>query len=208
MIRTAAALATTLAAVLAAPSSWAEAQTYSFDDPKGTNGVAFVMDSELEPLVGIVGGVQGEVSYDPADPTSLTGEVSVDMAEVKMINATMVDHLKGAQWLNIEDQFIATMRFDEVTSTKSGDDESDATMLTVEATLMFGQQELPMTLQLSVTQIPGGGKDRGGAESGDLLVLRSQLVLSRKELGIKPEMGTEKVGDEIAVMVPVVAAPR
>ena len=60
-------------------SALAEPVTFDFKDPKGINGVTFLMDSSLEPIVGTVAGVAGTVTYDPADPTSLSGHVSVDL---------------------------------------------------------------------------------------------------------------------------------
>ena len=191
-----------LAALLLAPGVRAETKTFSFADPKGVNGVSFFVDSPLEPLVGIVGGVAGTVNYDPEDPASFDGEVSVDMAEVKMINSTMVDHLKGAQWLDIEDRFLATMTFDEVEEVVSRDGSS--AVLRVASTLGFGQRQLPMTLEIQVDHFADQAKDRGATDSGDLLVLRSIFRLDRTELGLKPEIGPEKVGRVIEVRVPVV----
>ena len=53
-----------LSAASLATSAIAEPVTFDFADPKGVNGVAFVMDSALEPIVGAVGGIAGTVSYD------------------------------------------------------------------------------------------------------------------------------------------------
>jgi len=180
--------------------AWAEPTSFDFKDPKGVNGVAFVVDSKLEPIVGMVSGVSGTVAYDPADPMGFAGSVSVDLATVSLVNAGMVSVLKGTDWLNISDAFVATFEFQKVTAVTEGEEP----ILTVESVLRFGDMEIPQTLEIQVTHLPDAAKDRGGAKAGDLLVLRSMFKLSRTELGIKPDMGPDQVGDEIMVMVPIV----
>jgi polyisoprenoid-binding protein YceI len=190
----------------AAPLLQAEAVEFDFKDPKGVNGLVFVMDSQLEPIVGMVGGVTGTVEYDPADPTTFAGEISVDIGQISFINPGMTKVLQGADWLDIADRFITTMRFDSAKlaeGSESADAEPGTTKLEVEATLIFGEEELPMTLPLSVTHLPDAAADRGAAKEGDLLLLRSEFSVSRIDLGINPEQPTDKVGPMIRVMVPI-----
>lgn len=186
----------------AGSSALAETTTFDFDDPKQVNGVVFVVDSKLEPITGMIGGVGGIVDYDPAEPTSLSGSITIDLAEVSLINPKMTKHLKGDEWLNISDAFVATMMFDKVTSFTEKD--GGGTMLEVEATLAFGGKQLPMTVMIDATHLPDAANERGMAESGDLLILRSMFNLSRLDLGIKPDMPTDNVGEKITVMVPIV----
>lgn len=200
--QTLSALTLVAGAIVTPSAAQAEPTSFDFQDPKGVNGVVFVLDSKLEPITGMVGGVGGTVSYDPADPTSLAGEVTVDLAEISMINDGMVKALKGNDWLDFSGKFVATMTFNKVLSHEPKDEESN--MLEVEGTMSFGEINLPMTVMVDVTHLPDAAKDRGAAKSGDLLVLRSMFNVSRLDLGIKPDMGTDKVGEDITVMVPIV----
>ena len=194
--------ALSLALLLPGAAASAEATEYDFQDPKGVSGVTFVMDSKVEPIIGIIGGVAGTVSYDPEAPETFGGEISIDLATTKMINDTMAKHLKGKEWLNIQDQFRATMSFDQVVSSEPG--EESGTVLQVASTLSFGGKSIEMQIPIEATVVPGGAAERGGAESGDLLVLRSMIEVSRLELGIKEDMPTDKVGETIMVLIPVV----
>lgn len=192
-----------LSSALTAPlgsSALAESTSFDFADPKGVNGVVFVVDSVLEPIVGISGGVGGVVEYDPAAPTSLAGSISVDLGKMSLVNSKMLEVARGSDWLNIKDVFKATFEIKEV---KSASEEAEP-MLTVSGVLKFGGKEIEKDVEIQVTHLPDSAKDRGGAKEGDLLVLRSMFRLSRIELGIKTDMTTEKVGDEIMVMVPIV----
>lgn len=200
--RTLSAVALAGCATLMSSAVQAEPIEFDFKDPKGVNGIVFVLDSKLEPITGMVGGISGTVSYDSADPASLSGQISVDLAEVSLINSTMTEHLKGNDWLDISGKFLATMTFDKVLSHEADEEQSE--MLEVEGTMSFGEINLPMTVMIDVTYLPDAAEERGMAKSGDLLVLRSMFNVSRLDLGINPEMDTDKVGEKITVMVPIV----
>ncbi len=180
----------------------AESTEFDFKDPKGVNGVTFVMDSKLEPIIGLIGGVEGSVQYDPEQPESFGGEISIDLATITFINPGMTKALKGNDWLNITDQFKVTVAFNEVLSSEPG--EETGTVLRVAGTLSFGDVQLDMELPIEATHVPGGAAERGGAKSGDLLVLRSMLEVSRLDLGINEDQATDKVGETITVLIPIV----
>ncbi|MEM9882949.1 MAG: YceI family protein [Planctomycetota bacterium] len=194
------AVALTLSAAWSTPAA-AEAVEFDFQDPKGVNGVVFVVDSKLEPITGMIGGVGGTVSYDPAEPTSFDGAVTVDLGEISFINAGMTKVLKGADWLDFTGAFVATMSFDEVLSATESD--KGGQMLEVQGTMSFGGKEVPLKVNIDVTHLPDAAKDRGASQGGDLLVLRSMFNLSRIDLGINEQMPTDKVGETITVMVPI-----
>ncbi|MEM1107241.1 MAG: YceI family protein [Planctomycetota bacterium] len=199
--RTLAAAAAATVFLGAGLSATAEPIDFDFKDPKGVNGVVFVVDSELEPITGMIGGVAGTISYDPADPTSFGGEISVDLAKLSFINGGMTKVLQGADWLNFSDKFVATMTFDEVVS--ANDTGDGIQMITVSGVMSFGGKEVPLTTVIEAAHVKDGAAKRGGAKEGDLLVLRSMFNISRIDLGINEEMPTDKVGETITVMVPI-----
>jgi len=186
--------------------SIAEPVTFDFADPKGVNGVTFVMDSQLEPIVGTVGGVAGTVTYDSSDPASLSGHVSVNLGQISFVNPGMTKALKGPEWMAFSGAYPATMHF-ESAELKNADD-PDEPIVTVTGRMVMGEIEVPMTVDVSVAHHADAAKARGGAESGDLLVLRSMFRLDRVALGIKPDAPANKVGTEIMVLVPVVGYSR
>lgn len=195
------AVALLCASLLPVSQAAAESATFDFKDPKGVNGVSFVVDSTLEPIVGIVGGVAGSVDYDPADPESITGHISVDAATISLINPGMTKALLGDGWLEAEGEVPITFHFGKVTNVADSD---NSKTLTVEGKLTLGQLEIPKTVEVAVTHIKDGAKARGGAKAGDLLVIRSMFKVDRGDLGLKPDMDGEKVGRSIGVFVPIV----
>lgn len=186
----------------AAPQAVAEEVAFDFADPKGINGVVFVVDSELEPIVGTIGGVAGDVTFDPENPETISGSVSVDIAQLSFINPGMKAALAKADWLNFSDKFIATFVFEGVKV--AGESDGPGVPIETRGTMKFGGLDLPMSILIEATYLSGAAADRGGAKEGDLLVLRAAFELDRKELGIKEDMSGEKVGESISVIVPIV----
>lgn len=190
-----------LIVLTAAPRGSAAETTYDFQDPKGVNGVAFVMDSELEPIVGTIGGVAGEVAFDPDKPEAIHGAVSVDMAQTSFINPAMAKALAGADWLNIEGAFLATYTFKGVEVVEGADGVGAA--VRVKGTMAFGGAEVPLSTVLEASHKPGGAEKRGGGKTGDLLLLRAAFEINRLELGVKENAPADKVGESISVIVPI-----
>ena len=198
------ALTTLLAAALSATTvqyAAAEPQTFNFQDPKGVNGIAFISDSTFEPFVGMGGGVQGEVTFDPDDPAATTGELSVAVDEMSVINPTMTDHMRGEGWLEGSERPRLIVSLNEVTDHRTAEDGTQ--VLDMDATISLGAMEIQKPIEVSATLLPDGVEVRGGAPSGDLLVLRSTFTVDRAELGIKPDMGGEEVARSIRVIAPL-----
>ncbi|MEM8783429.1 MAG: YceI family protein [Planctomycetota bacterium] len=190
-----------------AGSAWAEPATYDFADPKGVNGVMFVLDSELEPFVGIGGGIAGEVTYDPADPSSFGGSISLDARTLQLVSQGMTDVMFNADWLNVEDRATITVTFHDVAEVgvaphdhHEGEHEHQ-TVLTVNGTITFGAISIDKQFQIEPTFVEDGATNRGAGQ-GDLLVLRSKFTVNRFDLGIENPAGV--VAPEIHVTVPIV----
>ena len=197
------ALASSLLLTAAAPRAAADEVVFDFADPKGVNGVAFVLDSELEPIIGMIGGVAGTVHYDPDNPAAIHGEVSVDIAKISFINPGMTKVLAGADWLNISDEFIATFEFKGVEAVGE-QDTGPGIAIETRGTMKFGGVSLAKSILIEASHLPDGAAKRGGAKEGDLLVLRAAFEIDRKDLGIKEDQPTDKVGETISVIVPIV----
>ena len=199
--------------MFAGTTAGAESATYDFADPKGVNGVMFVLDSQLEPIVGIGGGITGEVTYDPENPQSFSGAISLDATTLQLVNARMTQVMFGGDWLNVEERPTITVTFHDVASveeahhehdhsnTEHADEDHHATVLTVNGTLTFGPASLDKQFVIEPTVIQDGGTQRG-AGSGDLLVLRSVFTVDRFDLGIE-DPSVEKVARSIEITVPI-----
>ncbi|MEM1212602.1 MAG: YceI family protein [Planctomycetota bacterium] len=202
--RLSAVIATAVALTLT-PAVWADAHSdasvYDFKDPKGVNALLIIMDSDLEPIVGMANGISGEVSYDPAKPESLSGSIDLDVQSIQLSNERMTQVMRGAGWINAEAFGTITVTFNEVTGVEEEDGDF---FIMVNATLEAMGKTLKKELEIVVNHYEDGAKERGAAESGDILRLGCVFDVTREELGIKPEMGDRVVADIIEISVGIV----
>ncbi len=187
-----------IASFSAAQMNGDAAMTYDFKDPKGVNGIVFVMDSQIEPIVGMANGVGGELSYDPADPKATRGTLTLDAQSLQTSNPTMTEHLHGAEWLNVQAHPTITYTIEKVTKVAEHQDGSHA--LAVDGTLSLTGVKLAKSIEIHATPVPGAAERRGGGKHGDLLVLRTTFDVSRKDFQIKPDLTAEKVGPSIKII--------
>jgi len=188
------------------PADAAEGKThdgpaFSFKDPKGVNAIGFFVDSELEPILGIGGGVGGTIHYDPANPESFAGEITLSAKGLVVNNDSMTQVMHGAEWLGVEDHPLVTFTFDSAHMTSKND---NAVVLHAHGKLTLAGVTKPMEVTIAATHLEDAAKERGAAQEGDLLVLRSNFVVNREDFGIKEGMPDKKVGKEVMIVVAIV----
>jgi len=181
-------------------ASTASGMTFSFKDPKGVNAIGFFVDSELEPILGIGGGVGGTVNYDPEDPDSFIGKITLSAKDLQVNNPGMTNAMHGAEWLGVADHPVVTFTFDSAHVRNQSD---ESVVLHAHGSLTLAGTTKPMEVTIAVTHIPDGAKERGGAEDGDLLLLRSNFVVNREDFGIKQGMDDSKVGKEVMIIAAI-----
>ena len=179
-----------------------ETTTFNFKDPKGVNTIVFINNSDLEPFGGLAGGVTGEISYDPANPKSFQGEISLDATTLRTGHSKMTEYLHSDQWVKTEANPKITYTFAKVTKSKPG--KNGAVNLRVEGKLSLAGISLDKKVEINVSHLPDRAKARGGAKTGDLLVLKSEFTIDRIDFGIKPDMGPKKVNHELRIIANIV----
>ncbi len=185
------------------PATQAAGQTFDLKDPKGVNTVVFLVDSELEPFAGTASAISGSVRFDPANPKAFSGKVVIDTASVHTTNPAMTKVLHKPDWLNAEANKQITFTFDEVEAVEMSANGKHVA-LTVNGKLTIAGVTIDKQVVIKARKIKDGAKRRGGAKRGDLVVLRSIFAIDRTDFGIKPDMGTEKVGPTIKVIASIV----
>ncbi len=179
----------TVAAATAAPLS------FDFKDPKGVNAARFSLDAPLEAISGTGNGISGTVSFDPANPSALTGALTLTTASLTVPNGTMNEHLHGENWLDVATYPEITFKavsVSDVTTT------GDSTQATVTGELTIKGVTKTISAPVSLTYLPGKLADRtAGAMQGDLLVLRTKFSINRSEFNIMAGQVTDKVAETI-----------
>jgi len=185
----------------AEPASKPAGPAFTLNDPKGVNAIGFFVDSKLEPILGIGGGVGGTVYFDPANPEAFTGKITLSAEKLVVNNDAMTNVMHGAEWLGVADHPLVTLDIADAHVTGQGE---GSVVLHAHGTLTLAGVTKEMEVTIAVSHIKDGAKARGGAESGDLVVLRSNFVVNREDFGIKVGMPDEKVGKEVMIVAAIV----
>lgn len=198
---------TTVAIALAtATLVTAQPLTFDFKDPKGVNNVVFKLDAPLESINGTANGISGTITADPAAPEKIAGKIVVEAKSMSVPNPIMLEHMHGAEWLDVATHPQITFEIKEVLNPKQNGNEGTAD---VKGTFTLRGISKEITVPVRVTYLPGRLKDRGGDKDGDLLVVRTNFQIKRGEFGIKEGENLDKVSDIIDISLSLAgAAPK
>src|SRR4051812_41264330 len=106
--------------VIAAP------QTFDFKDPKGVNNAVFKLDAPLEAITGSASGVSGTVTFDPANPATTKGKITVASETLTVPNSMMKGHLHSDKWLDVAKYPEITFETKELKNVKTQGDATTA----------------------------------------------------------------------------------
>jgi polyisoprenoid-binding protein YceI len=175
-------LLTLLTAATVAFSASAAPLTFDFKDPKGVNNAVFKLDAPLEQINGTASGVSGTVSFDPANPSGITGKIIVAAKSLTVGNSMMQDHMHGDKWLDVAKHPEISFEIGSVKNTKTTGD---------------------------VTTADVTGKFSLKGVTKELTVVRANFTLKRSDFNIQPGQNEDKVSNDIEINLAVAgAAPK
>jgi polyisoprenoid-binding protein YceI len=154
-------------------------------DPVHSSVIFKILHMNTAPFYGAFKDVQGNISFDPANPTAAKFEITVKADSVDTRNEKRDQHLKGPDFFDVGTY--PTIKF---VSTKV---EGDAKKLTVTGDLTLHGVTKPVTATISLT---GTGKGQGGVPIAGFDV---QFSVKRSEFGMN--YMPPALGDEINLMI-------
>jgi len=174
--------------VLAAP------QKFDFKDPKGVNNIVFQLDAPLESINGTANGISGEVTFDPSDPASINGKITLATATLHVGNPMQKEHLHGGMWMDVARYPEITFEVVKAENVKTSGNETTAD---VAGKLTVKGITKTVTVPVRITYLKDRLKDRIPNKQGDLLVLRAKFSIKRSDFNINARNGEDKVSEEI-----------
>lgn len=193
------------------------ATNFSMKDPKGVSSILFTLDSPYEPLSGVATGIDGSVSFDPADIQATGGEVTVQTNSLRMTLERMTEHLHSERWLDAERYPDIRFRFDRLMNVKQhaasveGIRAGAAGTWSAEAEgeLSLHGVTKRIVVPVSITWFPGKLQSRVANMEGDLMVVRSDFSIRRSDFHIDGGLPETIVSDRIDLRVRIVGvAPK
>jgi polyisoprenoid-binding protein YceI len=185
-----------VALVATALVSHAASRSFDFKDPKGVNNVQFKLDAPLESITGTASGISGQVAFDPADPASTTGRITLDASSLAVGNPMMGEHLRSDQWLDIAKHPTIVFEAREVRNVRP---QGAQLIAEIRGTLTVKGITKDVTVPVSFTYLADklGARVGDPKVQGDLLVLRANFTINRSDYGIKAGEYTDKVAETI-----------
>jgi len=187
--------------VLAASFAQAGPVEFDFKDPKKVNSVAFFLDSTFEPFNGIATGVSGKITFDPASPSNTSGNITIETKSLVLANRGMQDTMLGAEWLDAKKNPKIEFTVKRVTDAKKASEMIHELTVVGDMTVRGVTRELSVAVKL--TYLPNKLDERSSSMKGDLLMVRSNFTIKRKDFGIKPDASDKVVAEEIEIRVSV-----
>jgi polyisoprenoid-binding protein YceI len=185
--------------------------SFDFKDPKGVNNVQFKLDAIVEAISGHANGITGTVSFDPDAPEATTGKIIVAANTMTVSNTMMTQHLRSDQWLDVAANPEITFELGKLSNVKTTDvPDGKRTTADVTGKLTIKGVTKEITTPVKITYLPDALEKRTKpGNKGDLLVVRAEFTVTRKDFGIKPGQMEDKVSDEIGLYVAIVGtAPK
>lgn len=196
-----------LLAVGVASVALAAPQSFDFKDAKGVNNVQFLLDAPLEPISGSASGISGTVTFDAANPGATKGKIVVATASLTVPNGMMKEHMHGKDWVDAANHKEITFEAKELKNVKTSGDTTTADAV---GTFTLKGVTKDITVPVKLTYL----KDKlavrsNGQMKGDLLVVRANFSIKRKDFGINPKAPEDKVADKIDLTLSIAgAAPQ
>lgn len=188
--------------------SHAAPSTFDFKDPKGVNNVQFKLDAPLESITGTATGISGQVDFDPANPASTTGRITLDASSLTVGNPLMGEHLRSDQWLDSAKH--PSIVFEAV-SVQEVRQQGAQVIADVRGKLSVKGITKEVMVPVSFTFLADklGARVGNPKVKGDLLVVRANFAINRSDYGIKPGEMTDSVAETINLSLSIAgAAPR
>jgi CubicO group peptidase (beta-lactamase class C family)/polyisoprenoid-binding protein YceI len=194
-------LAVTSLLLLATHTASAAPKVFDFNDPKGTNAISLGIDALLEPVVGYADGITGTANFDPEKPQETTGKITVAVSSVKFSHPGYTNSVQG-YGLGRDKTPTITCELKKILSGKAIDKGHYKGMVQVDFTIKGVTKAL--TIPLDVNYIPGRAYERDSKTDGDLMVVRSKFMISRKMFGVAQEVPIDMAGDGVEIGIAIV----
>jgi len=155
-------------------------------DPIHSTGVFRIHHFNAGYIWGLIAGPTGEFVYDPADPSKLSFNVSVPLANLDTHNERRDNDLRGPDWFNAK-QF-PTIDFKSTSVKKTGDTSYE---VTGDLSLHGVTKSITLTMEMTGTGKGMMGETRAGFES--------TFTIKRADFDMKAM--PKGVGDDVTITV-------
>ena len=178
-------------------------QNFSFSDQHGRNQATFFSTTPLEDINGLTNDVNGSVSFDVGDLTTLRGTISLSTASLKTGIDLRDEHLRSANWLDADSYPDITFAIKSVSNIESVESNKLTAKVTGDFTAHGVTKEI--TADVTMTYLDESEQTQKRAP-GDLLGVQARFNITLSEYDIDNMVLGQKVSDNIEIGVNIVGS--
>ncbi|NNG26157.1 MAG: YceI family protein [Ignavibacteriaceae bacterium] len=178
-------------------------QNFSFSDKYGRNQATFFSTTPLEDINGLTNDVNGSVTFDVGDVSTLRGTISLSTASLKTGIDLRDEHLRSANWLDADSYPIITFAIKNVSNIES----VESNKLTAKVTGDFTAHGIikEITADVTMTYLDESEQTQKRAP-GDLLGVQAAFNITLSDYEVDNMVLGQKVSDNIEIGVNIVGS--
>ena len=178
-------------------------QTFSFKDKKGRNQAMFFSSTPLEDVTGLSNDVNGSVTFNVSDVSTMSGSISITTASLKTGIELRDEHLQSKNWLDAESYPEITFVIKNVSSVKALEDNKLEAKVTGDFTTHGVTKEV--TADVTMTYLDESEQTKKKAP-GDLLGVEAKFSIVLSDYEVENMVLGQKVSDNIDITVTMVGS--
>jgi len=178
-------------------------QMFSFTDKYGRNQASFFSTTPLEDITGVSNDVQGNVTFDVNDFSTLKGKILISVASLKTGIDLRDEHLRSANWLDAESYPEAVFEIKKVSDIQVLEANKLRSKVTGDFTTHGVTREVVADATVTYLDESEDTKQRA---PGDLLGVQAKFKIVLSEFDVDNSVLGQKVSDKIEISVNIVGS--
>ncbi|MBT8386345.1 MAG: YceI family protein [Ignavibacteria bacterium] len=178
-------------------------QNFSFSDKYGRNQATFFSTTPLEDINGLTNDVNGSVTFDVGDLSTLRGTISLSTASLKTGIDLRDEHLRSANWLDADSYPEITFAIKSVSTIESVESNKLTAKVTGDFTAHGVTKEITADVTMTYLDESEETKERA---PGDLLGVQANFNITLSDYEVDNMVLGQKVSDNIEIGVNIVGS--
>jgi polyisoprenoid-binding protein YceI len=176
---------------------------FSFTDKYGRNQASFFSTTPLEDITGVSNDVQGNVTFDVNDFSTLKGKILISVASLKTGIDLRDEHLRSANWLDADSYPEAVFEIKKVSDIQVLEANKLRSKVTGDFTTHGVTREVVADATVTYLDESEDTKQRA---PGDLLGVQAKFKIVLSEFDVDNMVLGQKVSDKIEISVNIVGS--
>ncbi|MGD8305218.1 MAG: YceI family protein [Ignavibacteria bacterium] len=178
-------------------------QNFSFYDKVGRNQASFFSTTPLEDITGLSNDINGSVTFNVDDITTLKGSISISTASIKTGIELRDTHLRSPNWLDADQYPEISFAIKKVNDVTLESDSKINAKVTGDFTTHGITKEIVADVSMTYLDESESTKQRS---PGDLLGVEAKFNITLSDFGVENMLLGQKVSEKIEIMVTLVGS--